>query len=44
MYSPPMTHSACSVVTYKVLADINNGSIGSIFEVFEYTTDGTPYS
>jgi hypothetical protein len=39
-----MTHSACSVVTYKVLADINNGSIGSIFEVFEYTTDGTPYS
>ncbi|KAI1731920.1 hypothetical protein Ddc_00765 [Ditylenchus destructor] len=44
VYSPPLTQSACSVVSYKKLADVNNGGIGSIFEIFEYTTDGTPYS
>uniref|UniRef100_A0A915DET3 Lipocalin/cytosolic fatty-acid binding domain-containing protein n=1 Tax=Ditylenchus dipsaci TaxID=166011 RepID=A0A915DET3_9BILA len=44
VYSPPLTQSACSVVSYKKLADVNNGGIGSIFEIFEYTTDGTPYT
>uniref|UniRef100_A0A183C972 Lipocalin domain-containing protein n=1 Tax=Globodera pallida TaxID=36090 RepID=A0A183C972_GLOPA len=44
MYSPPLAQSACSLVSYRKLADINNGGIGSIFEVFEHTTDGTPYS
>lgn len=44
MYSPILTQSSCSVVSYKKLSDINNGGIGSIFEIFEYTTDGTPYS
>ena len=31
------------MVAYKKLSDVNNGGSGSIFEVFEYTTDGTPY-
>ncbi|KAI6222375.1 Calycin-like domain and Calycin domain-containing protein [Aphelenchoides fujianensis] len=44
VYSPPLSQSACSVVSYKKLADVNNGGSGSLFEVFEYTTDGTPYS
>lgn len=32
------------MVLYKKLSDVNNGGAGSIFEIFEYTTDGTPYS
>lgn len=43
-FSPPLSQSACSVVSYKKLADVNNGGAGSIFEVFEYSTAGTPYS
>lgn len=35
LYSPPLAQSACSVVSYRKLADINHGGIGSIFEVFE---------
>lgn len=31
------------MVAYKKLADVNDGGVGTIFEVFEYTTDGTPY-
>lgn len=31
------------MVAYKKLADVNNGGVGTIFEVFEYTSDGTPY-
>lgn len=31
-------------MSYKKLADVNNGGSGSIFEVFEYSTAGTPYS
>lgn len=34
---------SCSMVVYKKLADVNNGGVGTIFEIFEYTTDGTPY-
>lgn len=44
VYSPPLTQSACSVVSYKKLSDVNHGGSGSIFEVFEYTTDGMPYT
>jgi lipocalin len=44
VYSPPLNPSGCSILSYKKLADVNNGGIGSIFEIFEYTTDGTPYS
>ncbi|KAH7732025.1 CRE-LPR-5 protein [Aphelenchoides avenae] len=44
VYSPVVSASPCSIVSYKKLADINNGGIGSIFEIFEYTSDGTPYS
>ncbi|VDN17418.1 unnamed protein product [Gongylonema pulchrum] len=43
MYSPPLATGPCSMVAYKKLADVNNGGVGTIFEVFEYTTDGTPY-
>lgn len=31
------------MVAYKKLSDVNDGGVGTIFEVFEYTTDGTPY-
>lgn len=43
MYSPPLATAPCSMVAYKKLADVNDGGVGTIFEVFEYTTDGTPY-
>ncbi|KAM3725985.1 CBY1-interacting BAR domain-containing protein [Dirofilaria immitis] len=43
MYSPPLATGPCSMVAYKKLADVNDGGVGTIFEVFEYTTDGTPY-
>ncbi|CAB3399472.1 unnamed protein product [Caenorhabditis bovis] len=42
VYSPPVATGPCSMVAYKKLNDVGNG-VGSIFEVFEYTTDGTPY-
>lgn len=32
------------MVAYKKLADVNDGGVGTIFEIFEYTTDGTPYT
>lgn len=32
------------MVAYKKLSELNGGGVGSIFEIFEYTTDGTPYS
>ncbi|KAF8353543.1 lpr-5 [Pristionchus pacificus] len=44
LYSPPLSSGPCSMVLYKKLSDVNNGGAGSIFEIFEYTTDGTPYS
>ncbi|GMR60647.1 hypothetical protein PMAYCL1PPCAC_30842, partial [Pristionchus mayeri] len=44
LYSPPLSSGACSMVAYKKLNDVNNGGAGSIFEIMEYTTDGTPYS
>lgn len=31
------------MVAYKKLSSVNDGGVGSIFEIFEYTTDGTPY-
>ncbi|PAV69148.1 hypothetical protein WR25_20582 [Diploscapter pachys] len=43
LYTPPLSSGPCSMVAYKKLSDVNNGGSGSIFEVFEYTTDGTPY-
>lgn len=43
VYSPPLSGGQCSMVAYKKLNDVNNGGPGSIFEIFEYTTDGTPY-
>lgn len=43
MYSPPLASGPCSMVAYKKLADVNNGGAGTIFEIFEYTSDGTPY-
>ncbi|PIO76387.1 hypothetical protein TELCIR_01537 [Teladorsagia circumcincta] len=43
VYSPPFSSGQCSMVAYKKLNDVNNGGPGSIFEIFEYTTDGTPY-
>ncbi|CAI5456093.1 unnamed protein product [Caenorhabditis angaria] len=43
VYSPPLSTGPCSMVAYKKLNDVGNGGVGSIFEVFEYTTDGTPY-
>ncbi|MFH4973681.1 hypothetical protein AB6A40_000390 [Gnathostoma spinigerum] len=43
MYSPPLSSGPCSMVNYKKLADINDGGVGTIFEIFEYTTEGTPY-
>ncbi|VDD93027.1 unnamed protein product [Enterobius vermicularis] len=43
MNSPPFSMGSCSMVVYKKLADVNNGGVGTIFEIFEYTTDGTPY-
>lgn len=43
VYSPPLSSGQCSMVAYKKLNDVNNGGPGSIFEIFEYTTDGTPY-
>uniref|UniRef100_A0A0N5ARL1 Lipocalin/cytosolic fatty-acid binding domain-containing protein n=1 Tax=Syphacia muris TaxID=451379 RepID=A0A0N5ARL1_9BILA len=43
MNSPPFSNGPCSMVVYKKLSDVNNGGVGSIFEIFEYTTDGTPY-
>ncbi|KAK6766338.1 hypothetical protein RB195_025940 [Necator americanus] len=43
VYSPPLSAGQCSMVAYKKLNDVNNGGPGSIFEIFEYTTDGTPY-
>ncbi|KHN88480.1 hypothetical protein Tcan_06411 [Toxocara canis] len=44
MYSPPLSSGPCSMVAYKKLADVNDGGVGTIFEIFEYTTDGTPYT
>ncbi|GMT36085.1 hypothetical protein PFISCL1PPCAC_27382 [Pristionchus fissidentatus] len=44
LYSPPLSSGPCSMVAYKKLNDVNNGGTGSIFEIFEYTHDGTPYS
>ncbi|KAF7632213.1 hypothetical protein Mgra_00008397 [Meloidogyne graminicola] len=44
VYSPLVAQSGCSVVSYRKISDVNGGGIGSIFEVFEYSTDGTPYS
>ncbi|GMT06258.1 hypothetical protein PENTCL1PPCAC_28432, partial [Pristionchus entomophagus] len=44
LYSPPLSSGPCSMVAYKKLNDVNGGGAGSIFEIFEYTTDGTPYS
>uniref|UniRef100_A0A1I7ZB72 Lipocln_cytosolic_FA-bd_dom domain-containing protein n=1 Tax=Steinernema glaseri TaxID=37863 RepID=A0A1I7ZB72_9BILA len=43
VYSPPLSPRPCSMVTYKKMADINNGGVGTIFEIFQYATDGTPY-
>ncbi|CAD6193027.1 unnamed protein product [Caenorhabditis auriculariae] len=43
VYSPPLSTGPCSMVAYKKLSDVGNGGVGSIFEVFQYTTDGTPY-
>uniref|UniRef100_A0A914ZFJ9 Lipocalin domain-containing protein n=1 Tax=Parascaris univalens TaxID=6257 RepID=A0A914ZFJ9_PARUN len=43
-YSPPLSSGPCSMVAYKKLADVNDGGVGTIFEIFEYTTDGTPYT
>lgn len=43
MYSPPLATGPCSMLAYKKLSDVNDGGVGTIFEVFEYTTDGTPY-
>ncbi|TMS37221.1 hypothetical protein L596_004198 [Steinernema carpocapsae] len=43
VYSPPLSSRPCSMVTYKKMADINNGGVGTIFEIFQYATDGTPY-
>ncbi|CAD5220295.1 unnamed protein product [Bursaphelenchus xylophilus] len=46
VYSPPLSSTPCSMVTYKKMSDVNpqNGGIGSLFEVFEYKTGGAPYS
>uniref|UniRef100_A0A0N4ZBD8 Lipocalin domain-containing protein n=1 Tax=Parastrongyloides trichosuri TaxID=131310 RepID=A0A0N4ZBD8_PARTI len=44
VYSPPLSSGPCSMLAYKKLADVNNGGVGSIFEIFEYTTDGSPYA
>ncbi|VDK42336.1 unnamed protein product [Anisakis simplex] len=44
VYSPPLSTGPCSMVSYKKLADVNDGGVGTIFEIFEYTTDGTPYT
>ncbi|CAJ0962502.1 unnamed protein product, partial [Mesorhabditis belari] len=43
VYSPPLSHGPCSMVAYKKLSEVNNGGAGSLFETFEYSTDGTPY-
>ncbi|EGT59322.1 CBN-LPR-5 protein [Caenorhabditis brenneri] len=42
IYSPPVSTGPCSMVSYKKLSD-NGESTGSIIDVYEYTTDGTPY-
>ncbi|CAJ0569402.1 unnamed protein product, partial [Mesorhabditis spiculigera] len=42
VYSPPLSRGPCSMVVYKKLSENNNGGAGSIFETFEYATDGTP--
>jgi hypothetical protein len=44
VYSQIVSKSPCSMVSYKKLNDVQNGGIGTIFEIFEYSTDGTPYS
>lgn len=43
VYSPPLSSGPCSMVAYKKLSSLNDGGVGSMFEIFEYTTDGTPY-
>ncbi|CAO4384056.1 unnamed protein product [Caenorhabditis nigoni] len=42
IYSPPVSTGPCSMVSYKKLSD-NGEETGSIIDVYEYTTDGTPY-
>eukprot|EP00081_Caenorhabditis_elegans_P026355 NP_509851.1 LiPocalin-Related protein [Caenorhabditis elegans] len=42
IYSPPVSTGPCSMVSYKKLSD-NGEATGSIVDVYEYTTDGTPY-
>ncbi|CAI2356527.1 unnamed protein product [Caenorhabditis sp. 36 PRJEB53466] len=42
VYSPPVSTGPCSMVSYKKLSD-NGEETGSIIDVYEYTTDGTPY-
>lgn len=46
VYSPPLSQTPCSLVSYKKVSEIDavNGNIGSIIEVFEYKTGGAPYS
>uniref|UniRef100_A0AC35U5B3 Uncharacterized protein n=1 Tax=Rhabditophanes sp. KR3021 TaxID=114890 RepID=A0AC35U5B3_9BILA len=44
VYSPLFSSGACSMLSYKKLAEGNLQGVGSIFEIFEYTTDGTPYA
>ncbi|CAI4232140.1 unnamed protein product [Auanema sp. JU1783] len=44
VYSPPLSSGPCSMVGYKKLSSVNDGGVGSIFEIFEYTTDGSQYA
>ncbi|EFO89882.1 hypothetical protein GCK72_023702 [Caenorhabditis remanei] len=42
IYSPPVSTGPCSMISYKKLSNIG-AEPGSIIDVYEYTTDGTPY-
>ncbi|KAE9553401.1 hypothetical protein FO519_003360 [Halicephalobus sp. NKZ332] len=44
LYSQIASKNPCSMLAYKKLSDVGNGGIGTIFEIFEYSTDGTPYT
>lgn len=44
LYSQIASKNPCSMLSYKKLSEVNNDGVGTIFEIFEYSTDGTPYS
>jgi len=42
LYSPPMSLGPCSMIVYNKLSEVGNGGPGTMFNLFEYTTQGTP--